>query len=206
MKTLRSKVAIALCSLLAVTAFAAQTPNPMVMLKQTTDQLLASLKANRARIKSNPHYVYRIVDKVLLPNVNVNVMSMSVLGRNAWAKASAAERSLFTKTFTTTVIKTYASALNAYTNETIKFYPIRGGYQGRKVLQVNSQILRSDGPAVPVSYSMILQGKQWKVYDLNVEGISLLQSFRSQFASQLAQGDTVAKITRNLKQHNAKMK
>lgn len=205
MKRLRKVAATLLFSSVVAVAMAA-TPNPMVMLKNTTDQLLASLKANKAKIKSNPHYIYRIVDKILLPNVNVSVMSMSVLGRNAWRRATPTQRTDFTKTFTTTVIKTYASALNAYTNETIKFFPIRGGYQGRQVLQVNSQIVRSDGPSVPVSYSMILQGSQWKVYDLNVEGISLLQSFRSQFASQLAQGDSIATIIKNLKQHNAKMK
>ena len=206
MKKLRQTLVAILGVLTLTTVFAAQTPDPMVMLKNTTNSLLASLKTNRVKLKANPNYVYQIVDKILLPKVNVDVMSMSVLGRNAWAKATKAQQADFTKTFTTTVVKTYASALNAFTDETIKFSPIRGGYQGRQVLQVNSEVLRPDGPSVPVSYSMILQGPHWKVYDLNVEGISLLQSFRSQFASQLAQGDSITKIISNLKTHNSKMK
>lgn len=181
--------------------------DPMIMLKQTTDSLLASLRANRAHLKSDPTYVYSIVDRVLLPKVNVQVMSMSVLGRNAWAQATPAERQEFTKAFTTTVIKTYASALNAYTDQQVEFFPIRGGYVGRQILQVNSQIVRPDGgPAVPISYSLVAQGGQWQIYDLSVEGISLLQSFRSQFASELAQGQTIDQIITKLKSHNAKMK
>jgi phospholipid transport system substrate-binding protein len=200
-----------LCLFMLTAAFASQasaatTPDPMTMLKKTTDTLLSTLKDNRAKLKSNPKYIYKIVDKVLLPHVNVRVMAMSVLGRNAWFKATESQKEAFTKEFTTTVIKTYASALNAFTDESIKFSPIRGGYSGRKILQVNSKVVRPDGPPVPVSYSMILQNNVWKVYDLNVEGISLLQSFRSQFASQLAQGDSIATIISNLKKHNAKMK
>ena len=204
MKKIQYLIVSLLCFFCINVAFA--EPDPMVMLKQTTDQLISSLKTNNAQIKRDPTFVYGLVNKILLPKVNVQVMSMSVLGRNAWAQATPAQRTQFTKEFTTTVIKTYASALNAYTNQTIQFMPIRGGYQGRKLLQVNSQIVRSDGPPVAVSYSLVLQGSQWRIYDLSVEGISLLQSFRSQFASELAQGKSVAQIITDLQQHNAKMK
>lgn len=204
MRKIRYLLVTLFCLLGLNVAFA--LTDPMVMLKQTTDQMIAQLKANKGKLKSNPTYVYSLVNQILLPKVNVQVMSMSVLGRNAWAQATPAQKQQFTKEFTTTVIKTYASALNAYTNETVQFAPIRGGYEGRQVIQVNSQIVRSDGPPVPVSYSLIAQGSQWKIYDLSVEGISLLQSFRSQFASQLAQGQTIAQIIDSLKKHNAQMK
>ena len=203
-KLKRFIIVIMSCFILS-TAFA-QTPDPMIMLKQTTDQLLATLKANQAKLKGNPTFIYNIVNQLLLLHVNVQVMSMSVLGRTAWNQATPAQRTAFTKAFTTTVVKTYSSALNAFTNETIKFFPIRGGYQGKQVLQVNSQVIRPDGPPVPISYSLVLQGSIWQVYDLSVEGISLLQSFRSQFSSQLAQGQTIAQVITDLQQHNAKMK
>src|SRR3990167_7806846 len=206
MNRLKKLIILGVSCFMLTTAFAQQTPDPMAMLKQTTDQLLANLKANKPKLKQNPTFVYGLVNQILLPKVNVQVMSMSVLGRNAWAQATPAQQTAFTKAFTTTVIKTYSSALNAYTNETIKFFPIRGGYQGKQVLQVNSQVIRPDGPPVPISYSLVLQGSIWQVYDLSVEGISLLQSFRSQFSSQLAQGQTIAQVITDLQQHNAKMK
>jgi phospholipid transport system substrate-binding protein len=183
----------------------AAVPNPVDLLKSTTNQLFATLKQNRQALKQNPKNIYKIVDRVLLPIVDLRVMSMSVLGRNAWGGASDTERDQFTKAFTTTVVKTYSSALSAYTDEGVKFFPIRGGFQDTRVLTVNSEITRPDGPSVPVSYAMILANNHWKVYDLNVEGISLLQSFRSQFASSLASGKSVANLISQLKTHNAKM-
>jgi phospholipid transport system substrate-binding protein len=205
MKLIRTSIVAFFCLCASVT-WAAGSASPMPMLKSTTGRLLISLKQNRAKLRSQPTFVYSLVRKILLPRVDVRVMSMTVLGRSGWYKATPSQRTQFTKTFTTTVIKTYASALNAYTDETVKFFPVRGGTRGRSVLQVNSQIIRPDGPPVPVSYSVVLRSRVWKIYDLTVEGISLLQSFRSQFASQLAQGDSVAKIIANLKRHNTKMK
>jgi len=192
-----------LCGL-SVLGFSA-TPNPTTMLNTMTQQLLSSLKQNRAKLKSHPTFVYSLVDKILLPHVDKVTMAQSVLGRQGWMRATPAERKAFTDEFTNTVIRTYASALNAYTDETVKYFPIRGGYEGKQFVQVNSQIVRPDGPPVPIIYSMILKGEAWKVFDMNVEGISLLQSFRSQFSAQLSQGMSVASIISNLKAHNQKI-
>lgn len=192
-----------LCGL-SLSAFAAVS-NPTTMLKSTTDQLIAALKQNKAKLRSQPSYVYTLVNKILLPKVDTIVMSQSVLGRAGWMKATPAQRKQFTQEFTNTVIRTYASALNSYTDETVRYFPIRGGYQGRQVIQVNSQIVRQSGPSVPITYSLILRNGQWKIFNLNVEGISLLQSFRSQFAAQLSSGDSIAQIIQNLKKHNAKI-
>lgn len=183
-------------------AIAAEAPNPMVMMKSVSDQMLASLKQNRPKLKANPRLVYRLVDDILLPHVDVMGMSRSVLGRRAWTSASQGQQKEFSKAFTNVVVNTYASALNAYTNETIQFYPIRGGYQGKSRISVYSKILRNDGPPVPVSYSLALINGEWKVYDLNVEGVSLLQSFHAQFASALSQGKTVAQLTRDLQKRD----
>jgi phospholipid transport system substrate-binding protein len=83
----------------------------------------------------------------------------------------------------------------------VHFFPVRGGYEGKNNLEVISQIERPDGPPVKVSYRMVYKGS-WKIYDLNVEGISMLGSFRSQFADQLANGNIDALI-QTLKEHNS---
>lgn len=203
MKRLRKIICTVVCGL-SVLGFAA-TPNPTTMLNNMTNQLLSALKQNRAKLQSQPTFVYSLVDKILLPHVDKITMAQSVLGRQGWTKATPAERKAFTNEFTNTVIRTYASALNAYTDETVKYFPIRGGYEGKQFVQVNSQIVRPDGPPVPITYSMILNGNEWKVFDMNVEGISLLQSFRSQFSAQLSQGMSVSQIISNLKAHNQKI-
>lgn len=186
-------------------ALADQTPDPMKMLKNTTGQVIDKLKHNQKKLHQDPDFVYDIIHEVLLPQVDVRVMSMSVLGRNAWRKASEKQRTAFTKAFTKTVIKTYASALKEYQDQKVTFQPLRGGYEGKSVLKVDSHIVQQNGNKVPITYSLILKDNQWKIFDLNVEGISLLQSFRSQFASELAQGKSLDEIIEELRQHNKKM-
>lgn len=186
-------------------ALANQTPDPMKMLKNTTGELIQKLKNNQTKLHNDPDYVYKIINNVLLPKVDVRVMSMSVLGRNAWRKASEKQRKAFTKTFTQTVIRTYASALKSYENEKVTFAPLRGGYQGKNLLTVDSHIVQKNGNKVPITYSLILKNGQWKIYDLKVEGVSLLQSFRSQFASELTQGKSVDDLIKQLQQHNQKI-
>ena len=186
------------------TAIAANVPNPMIMMNSISNKLLSSLRKNRPALKRNPNLIFKLVNKILIPRADLTGMSRAVLGRNAWRGASPAQRTAFTQEFKHIIIKTYASAFHAYTDETIKFYPIRGGYQGRKRVQVYSKIIRKDGPAIPVNYRLALFGNKWKVYDLNVEGVSLLQSFHSQFAAEISQGKTVTQITQRLKQNRRK--
>jgi phospholipid transport system substrate-binding protein len=100
------------------------------------------------------------------------------------------------------LVHTYASALANYNDQTIRFYPVRGGYAGKSSVQVNSVIERHDGPAISVSYKMVQAASEWKIYDLSVEGVSMLESFRSQFADLLAQGDIEALINK-LSSHNS---
>lgn len=172
--------------------------NPMALMKNISNKMLASLKQNRPRLRSNPKFIYTLVKRIVIPHADLPGMSRSVLGRNAWQNTNQAQRKTFINAFTNVMIGTYASALNAYQDETIRFFPIRGGYQGKKRIRIQSQVIRSDGPPISLNYKLALINNQWKIYDLNVEGISLLQSFYAQFQAKLSQGQSVAQITRDL--------
>lgn len=172
----------------------AAVESPVVMLDGIANRVLSALKREHATLKTNPNAVYRIIDTILLPHVDVAAMSRSVLGRNAWRGATATQRQRFGKEFTRVVTRTYATALANYTDEKIEFLPLRGGYQGQSRVKVKSYIIRSDGPRIPISYRVILRGGRWKVYDMSVDGVSLLHSFRSQFAAELSRGNLDALI------------
>jgi phospholipid transport system substrate-binding protein len=161
----------------------AQT-SPIPMLENTANQILSTLEKNKSSLKKNPKIIYQAVQQHLVPVVDVSGMSRSVLGREAWKKASTAERSQFSEAFTKLVIRTYSTPLAQYTDEKVKFLPIRGPLDG-KFLRVSSIIVRSSGNNIPLNYSLVSNNGQWKIYDLSVEGVSLLQSFRSQFAQVL---------------------
>lgn len=158
--------------------------SPIPMLEQTANNIIATLKENKSSLKSNPNIIYQAVETNLLPIVDVAGMSRSVLGRQAWSKATEKQKNQFSKAFTRLVIRTYSSPLAQYTNESIQFLPLRGSVNSR-FLRVNSIIVRSEGQNIPLSYSLVSKNGQWRIYDLSVEGVSLLQSFRSQFAEAL---------------------
>lgn len=158
--------------------------SPVPMLENSASQIITTLKNNKGNLKSNHQIVYQAIERYLLPNVDVNGMSRSVLGRQAWNKASPAEKAEFTQAFTQLVIRTYASPLAEYSGETVAFLPLRESADSR-FIRVNSVISRSNGQRIPLSYNLVAKNGQWKIYDLSVEGVSLLQSFRSQFGQVL---------------------
>jgi len=177
-------------------------PSPVPMLERAANEIISTLKENKGNLKNNPNIIYKAVETHLLPNVDVAGMARSVLGRQAWNKASPTERAEFSKAFTRLVIRTYSSPLAQYSDETIQFLPIRGPANDR-FIRVNSVIVRSEGQNIPLSYSLISKGGQWKIYDISVEGVSLLQSFRSQFA-QVLQHSSISEVIRQMKQKQDK--
>jgi phospholipid transport system substrate-binding protein len=203
MKKLLALSFVVLSMLFAAIPFAyADNSNPTVMLESVADQVIASLKANKANLKTNPTLVYSLANKIIVPHADLTEMSQRVLPPHTWNSASVSQRNQFKQQFTSLLVRTYASALADYTDQTIRFYPIRGGYEGKDAIRVDSQIVRNDGPPVSVNYRLVLEGTDWKLYDLIVEGVSLLESFRSQFADKLAQGD-MDDLIKQLKLHNS---
>ena len=159
--------------------------SPVLMLEKAANNVLVELKTNKATIKAKPNYVNTIVHKYIIPEVDVYGMARSVLGRNQWRKASQKQRKYFTHNFVRLVVRTYSRALKDYSGEKVIFSPIRGGYKDRRFVKVSSVIKRSNGQNIPISYSLVSKKGKWKIYDMSVEGVSLLQSYRSQFAQYL---------------------
>lgn len=180
----------------------AGSSDPIKMLQSVADEMIASLKKNQVTLQQNPALVYALANKIIVPHADLAEMSMRVLPPQTWKSASAGQRAAFQREFTTLLVRTYASALAQYKDQTIRFFPIRGSYADKSTLTVDSRIIRSDGPAISVNYRLVLKGSSWKLYDMTVEGVSMLESFRSQFADQLARGN-IEELMKVLRQHNA---
>jgi phospholipid transport system substrate-binding protein len=180
--------------LLAMTSCAWAATSPVPMLEETANSMVDVLDKNKEHLKDNPALVERTVRQHLLPHVDVTGMARSVLGRSAWVRATEEERRDFTKAFTNLVVRTYAAPLAEYSNEKIMFLPERAAPSGR-FTRVNSLIIRPSGQKIPLSYSLVLKQDTWKIYDFSVEGVSLLQSFRTQFGQILKMSDMASLIT-----------
>lgn len=203
--------AVVLVTLLSVVgwAMAQSIPDPIKELQAISDTMIKSLKQHRSSMKKNPQEVYDIVRKELLPHADLNAMARAALGRTVWNAATPSEKKEFIVAFTQLMLQTYAAGLSSYTDEKVIFEAIRGGIAPNQTrVQVNSKILRTDGPAISVSYRLVYESlpgtavKDWYVYDFSVEGISMIGSFHSQFAAELANKMTLPQLTQKLLKHN----
>jgi len=158
---------------------------PLVMLKNISDNVIRELHENKSKLHTSSGIPNKIVYRYLLPHVDVDGMSRTVIGRNTWVSAKPEQKAKFIKEFTYLVVNTYSGALKDYSDETVQFYPLRTGAESENYVSVKSTIIRSKGRDIPMAYSLVRKADGWKIYDMSVEGVSLLQSFRSQFESQL---------------------
>jgi len=183
-------------------AQAAPSGDPVSLLQYVANNMIDGLKSNKATLKTKPSIVYSLAYKYVVPYANLNEMSKRVLPPRIWNNATDAQKKEFQKLFTTTVIRTYASGLTNYQDQTIKFFPVRSGAGGNTV-EVNSQIISSQSQPINVTYRLVRTSSGWRLFDMSVEGVSMLSSFRAQFADILGNGDMNTLLNR-LSGHNSR--
>jgi len=194
-----SLMGIAFCMVLNVCMASSAVP----MLEDAAGHMIDTLKSHRSSLKTDHSVIRQAVVRYWLPHVDVVGMSRSVLGRNAWAQASAEEKKEFTSTFTDLVVRTYSTPLAEYSGETITFYPQQDVGQDGHFSRVKSLIKRPNGQVIPLSYALVLQSGEWKIYDFSIEGVSLLQSFKNQF-DQVLKNSSVKSLILEMQQRQLK--
>lgn len=159
--------------------------SPLPMIKSVNDEILQVLQQNQSKLKTNPQIIESAITRYFIPHVDTIGMSRSVLGRQAWMKATTQEKNQFTHEFTRLVLRTYARPLSNYSGEKVNFMPFKAS-SVPQFAQIQSIIIRPNGQRIPINYHLVKTVKgEWKVYDLSVEGVSLLNSFRNQFGQAL---------------------
>lgn len=172
-------------SLVSVSVYAEN--NPSVLLQNIADNMIAGLKANQATLKTKPEIVYQLANKYVVPHAALPLMARHVLPPQVWNHSSPDQRLQFMKEFTTTLIRTYSSALSSYHDQKVRIFPIRGAL--RTTVEVHSEITSTEHEPIHVTYRLVHVGTAWELFDLSVEGVSMLESFRAQFADILSQGN-----------------
>lgn len=192
------------CLGLGFSAYVMADNSPMPMVVEMNQKVLAELKKHKSELKAHPQYVVGAIKSYFMPHVDTQGMARSVLGRNAWQSATAADKEAFTNEFTALVLRTYAQPISHYDGEKVEFLNMKPSPASR-FAQVQTIIVRPNGQRIPMTYHLILMANnQWKVYDLSVEGVSLLNSFRNQFGDALKQ-DSLRAVINELHQRNKKL-
>lgn len=171
--------------LAAVFAAQAQTTEPEMLVKQTTEQVLSALEQNKARIEQDPQAVLGLVKEIVLPHFDFELMSRLVLARN-WRDATPDQQKRFVEEFRQLLIRTYGTSLSQYSGQKVEFLPSQSDPDPKRAT-VRTQIRQVEGRPIPITYQLRRTGGGWKVFDVVIEGVSLVQNYRSSFASDIQQ-------------------
>ena len=169
--------------LLAAPAAATLSVAPRLVVEEATEQMIVAITDERALIDAQPGRVQELATQILAPHFDFERMSARVLGKN-WQKADAAQRQRFMEEFRSLLVRTYSTALWGYYDQQINYLPVREGANGKTAI-VRTEILPTGGQPIPINYAMYTNGANWRVYDVSVDGISLVINYRSSFTAMV---------------------
>jgi phospholipid transport system substrate-binding protein len=174
-----------IAAMLLATAVVAEDVAPDVLVKNTANDVLEIIKKDKDIQSGDMRKISALAEEKILPHFDFERMSRMVLGKH-WSKATKEQQQQFINEFRSLLIRTYASALTKYRNQNIEYKPFRA-QPGETDVTVRTQIQQPGGQPLPIDYSLVKREDGWKVYDVVIEGVSLVTNYRGQFASEVRQ-------------------
>ncbi len=159
--------------------------SPDALVKRTAEDVLASVKADKDIQSGDKQKLFELTEEKIVPNFNFEKVSRLVLGKN-WNAATPEQKTAFQSEFKTLLIRTYSTALSKYKDQTIQYKPLRMA-EGDSIATVKTVILQPAGQPIAVDYTLERTDDAWKVFDIVIEGVSLVTNYRSQFAQEIRQ-------------------
>jgi phospholipid transport system substrate-binding protein len=193
--------------ILSAVALAADPP-PDLLAKNTTQEVLAILKADKDIQSGNMQKIYDLVEAKVLPHFDFNRMTQLAVGKH-WNAATPRQKQSLVKEFRSLLVRTYATSLTAFSNQDIEFKPFSMKPEDTEVT-VQTEVKQPGGKPVPIDYSMYKTAFGWKVYDVAIDGVSLVINYRSSFAGTIRQSgmdgliNALEKKSKNLESSGSK--
>jgi phospholipid transport system substrate-binding protein len=156
------------------------------LVMQTAEKILVKLRSEREVVTKSQSRVYELVEEIVLPHFDFNTMSASVLGKH-WRTAYEDQRKRFAQEFKVLLVRTYAKALVDNMDRKISYQPVHAAQNATDVT-VHTEIPQEGSFPLPINYSMELKDGAWKVYDVDIDGISMVKNYRTTFANEVKQG------------------
>jgi phospholipid transport system substrate-binding protein len=177
-------LATLIAALIPAIAAAQETPDALV--KRTADEILAIIKADKDIQNGNSAKVVELAEQKVLPHFDFERMTRLAVGRN-WSQANDAQKQGLVKEFRTLLVRTYSSSLSQYRNQTIDVKPTKLAAADKEAT-VRSAVIQQGGPPIPIDYAMEKTDSGWKVYDVVIDGASLVTTYRGTFNDQVQKG------------------
>ena len=171
-------------SVLAPAAMAQEAPD--VLVKRISNDVINTVKSDKDIQGGNRQKIMDLVNSKILPYVDAQKMTAQAAGRH-WRQASPQQQQQLTEEFRTLLVYTYSGALSQIKNETVEFKPFRADPADTDV-EVRSQVNVTRGEPITLNYRLAKGAQGWKIYDLNVLGAWLVQTYTSTFNSEIGKG------------------
>lgn len=182
---------------------AAQDVAPDALVKRVTLEVVDLIAKDKEIKAGSRAKLIQVIEAKVLPHFNFGAMTALAMGQN-WGKANAEQKKQLTEEFKTLLVRTYASALAAYSEQKFDFRPLRAKPTDTDVT-VNVRVLQPGAQAVTIDYSMEKTASGWKVYDVMVGGVSLVANYRTEFANTV-RNSGIDGLLRDLKKKNQEKK
>ncbi|HZT01357.1 MAG TPA: ABC transporter substrate-binding protein [Steroidobacteraceae bacterium] len=163
----------------------ASQQQPSQVIEDAANGLLKALNADREEYRKHPAKVQALVDQYILPHVDTQFAAQLVLGKY-WRKATPQQRERFVNAFYHSMLNNYGAAIVEFTSNTLKVFPSRVS-PGSQNATVRTEMVRTSGPPVNVNYYMHMTPQGWKAWDVVIDGVSYVMSYRQDFGSQIDQ-------------------
>lgn len=174
--------AIGLSAALAVPAFA-QATAPDALVRQVSSEVIDSVKADKSIQSGDLQKIMALVDSKVLPHVNFQRMTASAVGRY-WRQATPDQQQRLQAEFKNLLVRTYAGALTQVRDQSVELRPMRSKPDDAEVV-VRTEI-RGRGEPIQLDYRLEKSGESWKIYDVNVLGVWLVENYRNSFAQEIS--------------------
>ena len=166
----------------SITAYAGDSPD--LFLKKSVREVAQFISENKETLENDEGFLKAKVDELIIPKLDIELMSKIVLGKKIWLSINSYQREKFILAFRGLMVKTYMKSLTAFNGEKIKFIPYIEGKRP-DIAKVKSVYLLPEGE-IAVNYRLKLdKASEWRVFDISIDGISLLRNYRSDFQNHI---------------------
>lgn len=165
-----------------VSARAADIAAPDVLARSVTDEVLKIIRADKELQAGNQRKVVDLIENKVAPHFEFASMTRLAMGRN-WSQANTEQKKALTQEFRMLLVRTYTTAFTQYRDQTVEYRPLKLAPDETDV--VVKSLIKTSGQPVAVDYRMEKTDRGWKVYDVKIEGISLVENYRNTFNSEV---------------------
>lgn len=187
---------------LVAAAANSQNPAPDAMVRDMSNDVLTTIKADKALASGDMARVQKLVDEKILPYVDFQKMTQLAVGRG-WRQANPEQRAALTREFRTLLVRTYSGALSQVKDHQVQMRPFRAQPNDTDVL-VRTSIVASRGDPIQLDYRLEKSDASWKIYDVNILGVWLVENYKTQFASEI-NANGIDGLIKSLTERNNKL-